>query len=97
MPRFVVSMITHVAGFAMLETEFAAEHPGIDALKTEPDTTPADARPTSLFNDLTGWHVHVPQLDTAPNANATFLVRFGEHFPINGVSSFYDPKDSLCP
>lgn len=79
MPRFVLPMIALVAGFAMLETASAAEPASIDALKTEPDAAPADAKSTSLFNgkDLTGWHVDVPHLDTDPDAKATFVVRDG--------------------
>ena len=80
MTRFYLLMVALVSGFATLETASAAELTGVDALKKEPDaSSPADAKPTSLFNgkDLTGWHVDVPQLDKTPNAPATFIVREG--------------------
>jgi hypothetical protein len=79
MPRFVVSMITLVVGFAMLEMASAATPARIEDLQVGSDAAPAAAKPKSLFNgkDLTGWHVDVPQRDKDPDVKATFIVRDG--------------------
>lgn len=86
MTRFVLSLIALVAIFTVLETAFAAQPVGTDALTAKDSAltkqtaaTTSDSTKTSLCNgkDLTGWHVDVPHLDKNPDAKATFVVRDG--------------------
>ncbi len=74
MARLVLSWLALVVGCAMFGAASVAEPADKDALKTEPA-----AKATSLFNgnDLTGWHVDVPQRDKDSDAKPTFVVRDG--------------------